>query len=201
MTRRVGIPGLLEQLLVVLERMIAAESLQLERRGRTDLEAAEYFEIVSGKTAALFEWCAEAGGRAAQGPEESRSALRVYAREVGIAFQLVDDMLDLSKDPTSVGKAVLQDIRAGTMTYPLIQAARARPEMRKRLKALAEAEEESTIGEEVLEVLRGTKCLEVTRREITRRTDHAKRALSILPLSQPRRVLAALATALAARTR
>jgi octaprenyl-diphosphate synthase len=201
LTQSAGIAGLLEHLLDVLHRMIAAESLQLERRGRTDLDEVDYFEIVSGKTAALFEWCAEAGARAAWAPEASRSALRLYAHEIGITFQLVDDLLDLSKDAASVGKAVLQDIRAGTMTYPVIQAARMRPEMKKWLKELAVGEEETAPGEAVLEMLHTSGFREATRREITRRTERAQRALSVLPVCQARQVLAALATGLAARTR
>jgi octaprenyl-diphosphate synthase len=201
LTRSAGIEGLLENLLEVLHRMIAAESLQLERRGRTDLDEADYFEIVSGKTAALFEWCTEAGARAAWAPEASRSALRLYAHEIGITFQLVDDMLDLSKDPASVGKAVLQDIRAGTMTYPLIQAAKMHPELKKWLLELAEGEGETAPGEEVLEMLNNSGFREATRWEITRRTERAQQALSVLPPSQARQVLAALAKGLASRTK
>jgi octaprenyl-diphosphate synthase len=201
LTQSAGIPGLLDSLLTVLDRMIEAESLQLERRGRTETDEADYFDIVSGKTAALFEWSAQAGALAARAPEESRSALTLYAHEIGITFQLVDDLLDLSKDAASVGKAVLQDIRSGTMTYPVILAAKLHPKMKKWLKVLATGEEETALGEAVLEMLRKSGCREATVREITRRTERAERALSILPPSPVRQVLAALSAALAARTR
>jgi octaprenyl-diphosphate synthase len=197
LTQKAGIPGLLDRLLDVLHRMVAAESLQLERRGRTDLNEVDYFEIVSGKTAALFEWSAEAGARAAQAPDDSLPALRIFAREMGFAFQLVDDVLDLSKDSGAVGKAVLQDIRAGTMTYPLIHAARIRPKLRRWLKTLGE---ERALGQAILEAVRESGGDEAARREIARRTERALQALSILPVSQSAEILAAMATNLAKRT-
>lgn len=199
MARTVGIPGLLEALLDVLRRMIGAESLQLERRGRTDVSEAEYFEMVAGKTAALFEWCAEAGARAARAPESSVRALMIFAHEVGVAFQLVDDVMDLAQDAARVGKAVLQDIRVGTITYPVIQAVRIRPELEGHLRSAAAAGKEAGIGQAICETVQETGGIEAARAEIARRTKRALRALTRLPVSEARETLAALATKLQRR--
>ncbi|MEM7577286.1 MAG: polyprenyl synthetase family protein [Planctomycetota bacterium] len=97
------------------------ELLQLSRRGDWDLSARTYFEIVKRKTAALTAACCavpvmltEANGSA------SREALRTYGEKVGIAFQIVDDVLDLVGDEDVVGKSLGRDLAKGKLTLPLI---------------------------------------------------------------------------------
>jgi geranylgeranyl pyrophosphate synthase len=166
-----------------------------------DITVAEYFQIVSGKTAALFEWSGEAGARAAQAPVELLPALRIFTREIGCAFQLVDDVLDLSKSAAALGKAVMQDLRVGTMTYPLIQTVRVRPELGRWLETLATGGEETALGQAVLSVVREAGGVEATYREIARRTEQAERSLSSLPASPAQEILAELARNLGSRTR
>jgi octaprenyl-diphosphate synthase len=202
LTHSTEVPHLLTRLLEVLHRMIAAESMQLARRGRTDVTVEDCFEIISGKTAALFEWCVEAGARSAQADEGSIEALRQFGHEIGMAFQLVDDVLDLRKDPSSVGKSVLQDIQAGTMTYPVIQAARVRADLGELLKAAVTSNGEGEkLGAEILDLVRKGGGIEITLQEIAQRTERAREALTALPESLVRTALDATAVELAARTR
>jgi octaprenyl-diphosphate synthase len=199
LTRRTGIPGLTGTLLRTVGRMIASEALQLERRGRLDVTADDYFDIVSGKTAALFEWAAEAGAKAAYAPETVVKALRIFGHEVGMAFQLVDDVLDLSRDPKGIGKSAMQDLASGTLTYPVIHAARSRPEC---IALLGRADQDAeTVGRSIVEAVEATGGLAAARREIDRRTSAAVNALASLPATPARTVMKALASQLADRFR
>jgi octaprenyl-diphosphate synthase len=133
----VRIADLLDRMLNVIEEMIVGEALQLEWRGRVDLARADYFRVVEGKTAALFRWAMYAGARAGGLSEDTGLALEQFGLELGIAFQAVDDLLDLTSDARALGKESLADLREGKMTYPLILALERDPELRAELEAVA----------------------------------------------------------------
>src|SRR4029077_9129663 len=100
-------------MLGVIDEMILAESLQLERRGRVVADRDEYFRIVEGKTAALFRWAMLAGARTAELAAAAQPALDRYGVHLGVAFQAVDDELDFG---FGTGKDALVDLREGKMT-------------------------------------------------------------------------------------
>lgn len=127
--RRVGVDGTLDRLLDIIDEMIAAESLQLESRGKLDLGAERYFAVVEGKTAALFRWAMYAGARAGGAAEAEAKALESYGDHLGVAFQLVDDLLDYGGDADTTGKALFADLREGKATHPLILARERDPEV------------------------------------------------------------------------
>lgn len=118
----VGIPGVIDRMLEVIREMVIAESLQLARRGQVRSSASDYFRIVDGKTASLFRWAMFAGARAGGLEARATDALETFGQKLGVAFQLVDDVLDFAGDPSSTGKSLLTDLREGKMTYPLILA-------------------------------------------------------------------------------
>ena len=119
---RAGLPHLLDGALATIEEMIGAEALELESRGRLDPDPARYFRIVHGKTAALFRWAMAAGAEAGGLPNDQGRALESYGEELGVAFQLVDDLLDFTGDPAAIGKGLFSDLREGKATYPLLVA-------------------------------------------------------------------------------
>lgn len=120
--RRARLPDVLDRLLAVIEEMILAEALQLEGRGRPRVGRRTYFRVVEGKTAALFRWAAYAGGRAGRLSVEDCERLSAYGLHLGVAFQLVDDLLDYAGEASATGKALFADLREGKTTYPLILA-------------------------------------------------------------------------------
>lgn len=136
-----GIPGVMERMLEVIREMVIAETWQLERRGRVHATAREYFDIARGKTAALFRWAMFAGARAGGTSDEVATALEEYGTHLGIAFQIVDDVLDfdLSGNGES-GKTLFSDLREGKMTYPLILAMAHRDELLPLLEQIAGAD-------------------------------------------------------------
>ncbi len=137
----VGQPEVLERMLEVVKEMVVAESLQLARRGKVNSSRSEYRRVVDGKTASLFRWAMFAGARAGGAPSGAEEALEAYGQKLGVAFQLVDDVLDVAGDPTATGKALLADLREGKMTYPLDPRDGARPRAVPLLEDSTRAEE------------------------------------------------------------
>lgn len=98
------------------------EVQQLLNAGNPDLDADAYHQVIRKKTAVLFQAAAETGAliRAATAPQTA--ALRDYGLHLGIAYQLIDDVLDYRGDATTLGKNLGDDLAEGKMTLPLIHA-------------------------------------------------------------------------------
>jgi len=104
----------LNQILARASReLVEGETLQIKAARDGKIDQATYFEIISKKTASLFMACAELGATAAQAPQEWIAALRNYAFHLGLAFQIIDDVLDLVADPGQLGKNAGVDIAQG----------------------------------------------------------------------------------------
>ena len=97
------------------------ELTQIHERGNADLTEAEYFAIVSGKTAALTAVSAALGARHAGADDATVAALRGYGGDLGVAFQIADDLLDLVGEEGRVGKSLGTDLIEGKLTLPLIR--------------------------------------------------------------------------------
>ena len=96
------------------------EVLQLAAANNTDTTEEAYMQVIDAKTAALFAAAAEVGGVVAERSTQDKEALASYGRNLGIAFQLVDDALDYSGKQASLGKAVGDDFREGKITLPVV---------------------------------------------------------------------------------
>ena len=96
------------------------EVMQLAAAKNTATTEDEYLAIINAKTAALFSAATEVGAAIAKRPQQEQSALKSYGRNLGIAFQLVDDALDYAGESTNLGKAVGDDFREGKITLPVI---------------------------------------------------------------------------------
>jgi octaprenyl-diphosphate synthase len=101
-------------------RMIEGELFQLTKNGDASITEDEHLEIVRRKTAYLFAGCAEIGGVLGNATTEQRAALREYGFNLGIAFQIVDDVLDYMADESALGKPIGGDLREGKVTLPVI---------------------------------------------------------------------------------
>jgi len=108
-------------------KMIEGELYQLTKNGDADITEEEHFEIIRRKTAYLFGGCAQIGGMLGNVGPEREQVLREYGFNLGIAFQLVDDLLDFTGDSRAVGKPVGGDLREGKVTLPLIHTLRQSP--------------------------------------------------------------------------
>jgi octaprenyl-diphosphate synthase len=177
-----GVEGALGDLLQAIGCMIDGEALQLAHRGRADLDASGYHAVVEGKTAALFAWCCGAGARLAGASAGDRERVRRYGVEVGRAFQIVDDVLDLDGDPAHLGKSVLNDLREGKLTLPVLHALAADASLRSRLAELGEAGEEAppSLAEELRAAIDRAGATRLARQEAARATTRALEALADL---------------------
>ena len=101
-------------------RMIEGELYQLTKNGDIDITEEQHFDIIRRKTAYLFGGCAEIGGRLGQVPEDQAEALREYGFNLGVAFQVIDDLLDYTATESELGKPIGSDLREGKVTLPVI---------------------------------------------------------------------------------
>src|ERR671913_1024176 len=101
-------------------RMIEGALYQLTKNGVVDITEEEHFEIIRRKTAYLFGGCAQIGGVLGSVSKEQELALREFGFNLGVAFQLVDDLLHYTADETALGKPVGGDLREGKVTLPVI---------------------------------------------------------------------------------
>jgi octaprenyl-diphosphate synthase len=194
--RGARVPGLLDAMLDVIEEMILAESLQLERRGQVRGSIADYFRVAEGKTAALFAWAMRAGARAGGLERDGEAALVRYGVELGVAFQLVDDCLDFEGDVAVTGKGLFADLREGKLTYPVLVALEREPALEAVLAvAIAEDTPSAATCGEITAALRRTSALADGRRLARARVDAAIAALDAIPHGSARDALVTVAEA------
>ena len=127
----------LDLLIGLTQTMVEGELLQLERIGRIDITEADYMELVDRKTASLFSACTRLGAIIGGADESIEARLDEFAWNLGIAFQLVDDVLDFTSRESVLGKPVGSDLREGKVTLPLIYAlAESGPEERQLVESV-----------------------------------------------------------------
>jgi octaprenyl-diphosphate synthase len=207
-----NLPGVLERGLEVIREMVFAEALQLERRNtafalrRASPRVAldDYFRIVRGKTASLFRWAMFAGARAGGVSDAACDALERYGEDLGVAFQLVDDVLDVACEQEATGKTVLADLREGKLTYPLLVAMDRDAGLAPLLEQAADSDAASvdaSAAREIAQRIGATGAVDACVAEATARCDAAARSLDVLPRGRAREALEAVARSMPARRR
>ncbi len=178
------------------------EVLQIHHRGDLDLPLSAYLEIIEKKTAVLYAAACECGARYAGATPEQVRALHDYGLDLGMAFQIVDDVLDLTGDESVVGKSLGTDLARCKLTLPLIHFLRTGPaaEVASVRAALAEgrgAEEAGAIRDAV--VANGS--VEHAMEDAERRLARGVACLDVLPPSDARELLRAVAEYVVLRRR
>src|SRR6266446_4175094 len=112
----------LDLLIGLTQMMVEGELIQLDRIGRIAITEADCMELVDRKTACLFSVCSRLGAIAAHADPGAQEKLGEYAWNLGMAFQLIDDVLDFTAREQTLGKPVGGDLREGKITLPLIYA-------------------------------------------------------------------------------
>ncbi len=177
------------------------ELLQNSTRGNWRLDEATYYLVIYRKTAALTEVCCRLGAMFASDKPERVEALAAYGRQVGMAFQIVDDILDICGQEKSVGKSLGTDIEKGKLTLPLIHFLKnAATQHRELLQGLLESREHDRV-ERVRQLVAPSESIVFARAEAQRLVNEAIDSLSILPPSPARDALADAACYVTARQR
>jgi len=176
-------------------RMIEGELYQLTKNGDPDVTEEEHFEIIRRKTAFLFSGCARIGGMLAGQPAERVEALGQYGFKLGIAFQLVDDLLDLTGTVQSLGKPVGSDLREGKITLPVIALmSRGDPSAR---ALITDVVRDRTLSperwQEISALLAQHDTIDYAYERAVQLAHEAQRHLLVFPQSDRREALAALA--------
>ena len=185
---------ILDILIDLTQKMVEGELIQLEKIGRIDVTEEDALRLATYKTACLFSGCARLGavlGRLASREEE---ALAEYGRYAGLAFQLVDDLLDFTASAQQLGKPVLSDLKEGKVTLPLIYAMENGHREARELVArvLAEKEFDSVRPETIVSLVQDSGALDRARRLAHDCAQRAKACLNGHRDSEYARALATL---------
>ncbi|WP_189411549.1 polyprenyl synthetase family protein [Neogemmobacter tilapiae] len=177
------------------------EVLQLTAAQDLNTDEGIYLQVVRGKTAALFAAATEVGGVIAGGSEAQVRALADYGDALGIAFQIVDDLLDYGGSDATIGKNTGDDFRERKMTLPVIKAvAKADAEQRAFWSRVIEAGDQKDGDlEQAMALMTGHGALESARQDALSWAARAQKALEPLPAGDLRDMLADLAGYVVAR--
>ena len=172
-------------------RMIEGELYQLTKNGIVDLSEDEHFEIIRRKTAYLFAGSAKIGGMLGPTTREQQEALWEYGLSIGMAFQIVDDLLDFTGEEVVLGKPVGGDLRDGTMTLPVIHLLSRGDERAAALIRQAVLERTLSLEEwrEIRSLLAQNRCIDYARRVAVDYVERARTALYAFPPSEARDAL------------
>jgi octaprenyl-diphosphate synthase len=184
-------------------RMIEGELYQLTKTGDVDITEDEHFEIIRRKTAYLFGGCAQIGGVLGKIAKERELALREFGFNLGIAFQVVDDLLDYTADEAALGKPVGGDLREGKVTLPIIYLLQRGGKEADRLirGVVADRAVSKEQWREIVRLLREHRTPDAAYSRALEYATRAKAALDVFPPSREKEALVALADYVLSRDR
>jgi len=128
--------AILDILTRLTRKMTEGELIQLTTVGDVNITEERYFDILERKTAFLFSGCCEIGAILGGASVEARTAMAEYGMNLGIAFQLADDLLDFTSEEKVLGKAAAADLLEGKITLPLIKLLDVEPSLKAELEAV-----------------------------------------------------------------
>ncbi len=170
-------------------RVCAGELQQVCHRGNLSLTEADYFGIVDGKTAALTECCGRLGALYAGADDETADRLAGFGRDLGVAFQIADDLLDLVGDETTAGKTLGTDLAQQKLTLPVIHCLNRLPAADAEALRTAVRAGGPDLGRRVLAALERTQSLAYARYRADEFVRSARAGLEGLPKSECRAIL------------
>jgi len=164
-------------------KMIEGELIADRRRSDIDITEAEHLDIIRRKTACLFSGCGRVAGVLSKAPSDRVEALADYGMNLGMAFQIIDDLLDFTASESVLGKPVASDLREGKLTLPLIYLLEKNdPDERAMVRTVLEERDFRTISrDEIIDLLRRGQTLERTREVAVRYARSAQAALKSFP--------------------
>ena len=181
----------LDILISLTQMMVEGELMQLERLGKIDISEADYMDLVDRKTASLFSACSRLGALAAGAEERVEAKMADFAWNLGMAFQLVDDVLDFTARESVLGKPVGNDLREGKVTLPLIYALRGAGAEERELVAavLRDGNYDRVPLKSILAVMERHDGIERARQRALGFTQRARAIIATLPDSSYQRAL------------
>ncbi|HXJ40067.1 MAG TPA: polyprenyl synthetase family protein [Bryobacteraceae bacterium] len=193
----------LDLLISLTQMMVEGELIQLDRIGRIGITEADCMELVDRKTACLFSACARLGAVSAGATNELEDKLGDFAWNLGMAFQLIDDMLDFVSREDTLGKPVGGDLKEGKVTLPLVYALeQASAEERLMVETVLRDRNYETVSfAEILAMVERHAGIQRTRERAQQFTDRARQVVGEFPDNPYQRALFTLTDLVTERDR
>ena len=183
----------LEVITNTVKRMSEGELLQIQKTRKLDIDEETYFKVISDKTASLIETCCTIGAMSATSDKKSVDAMREFGKNLGISFQIRDDILDYEGNLTITGKRKGGDIKEKKITLPLIYSLNQVPlNKASEIRKIIKNGKESSKIDLVINFVRENKGIEYAVNQARNYSNEAKAALNKIPDSQSKLALEAL---------
>jgi octaprenyl-diphosphate synthase len=181
-------------LIEITQKMVEGELIQLTLIGQSDVTEAQLLDIADRKTASLFSGCMRLPAIVAGRPADEIETCAAIGRSLGMAFQLVDDLLDLTSTREVLGKPAASDLREGKVTLPVCYAlADGSPEARDRIERVLEDPAMDPVpASEIVDAVRSADGVDRTRQVAARYAARALDLLETLPASTSRDAIASI---------
>jgi len=185
---------ILDILIELTQVMVEGELIQLTQLGNADISEAEALDISRRKTACLFSACLRLGAVLGQKSKSEEDRLAHFGLQVGMAFQIIDDLLDFTASPERLGKPVVNDLREGKVTLPLVYALQdSSHSVREKVETvLKEKGFVSVASGEITDLVRNSGAVERTRERAQEFVADATYCLEGFPNSAYKRALEAI---------
>ena len=181
---------ILDVLIELTQQMVEGELLQMEKLGKL-ISLDEHLDLIYRKTACLFSVCMRIGGILGRASEEQEHAMAQYGHNLGMAFQIVDDVLDLTASESVLGKPVASDLREGKVTMAVIHALeRCTNAERSQIETVLRNRAFNGVTHaDILAILNRYGSLEYASGEAARYAEAARKAICVFPDSEIKRAL------------
>jgi octaprenyl-diphosphate synthase len=181
---------ILDTLIELTQQMVEGELLQIEKLGKL-ISLDEHFDLIFRKTACLFSVCMRLGAILGGASPEQESALGKYGHDLGMAFQIVDDVLDLTASEEVLGKPVASDLREGKVTMAVIHALErcTDTERAKIEKILGDRAFNGVTHVDILAILQRYSSLEAATSRAAQYAESARKSICFFPDSETKRAL------------
>jgi octaprenyl-diphosphate synthase len=181
---------ILDTLIELTQQMVEGELLQMEKLGKL-ITLNEHFDLIFRKTACLFSVCMRLGAILGGASAEQEAALGQYGHDLGMAFQIVDDVLDLTASEDVLGKPVASDLREGKATMAVIHALeRCTAEERAKIETVLQHGSFNGVTHgQILEILERYGSLEAATDRAARYAESAQKSICSFPDSEIKRAL------------
>jgi octaprenyl-diphosphate synthase len=192
---------ILDLLIGLTQLMVEGELIQLERIGKIEITEADCMEIVDRKTAGLFSVCAKLGAVMGGADSATEERLGEYAWNLGMAFQLIDDLLDFTSREKTLGKPVGNDLREGKITLPMVYALeQANLEERRQVETILREQNYDAVPFAQVKAMIGKYgAVERVQERAQQFTEKARQILAEFPESPYQSALAGIADLITAR--
>ena len=195
--------GIMDILIEATRKMVEGELVQLEFNGNLEITEEQHLDISMRKTAFLFSAAAQLGGVLGGVDAEHEECLRLYGMNIGLAFQLVDDVLDLTSDERTLGKPVQSDLKEGKLTLPLIRLIKdGEPSHREMVRnAIRTHNSDDALRETIARIVKEYGAADYVMEKARDYARKAKNCIEAFPAGDARRALLAISDHVVERNR